>query len=108
MRRDGDDRWLLAGRVVTGVASLMHVAIIVGGPELVPLFGAGERMARQAALGSPYPTIITAGIAMVLAAPEPKAFAFMAPLYVLRCEDFGTANGSPQRTQRTLKTLGFI
>ena len=48
MRRDGDDRWLLAGRVVTGVASLMHVAIIVGGPELVPLFGAGERMARQA------------------------------------------------------------
>ena len=55
------------GRIVTGVAALLHVAIILGGPDWYRFFGAGERMARQAALGSPYPTIITAGIAAVLA-----------------------------------------
>ena len=44
----------------------MHIAIIVGGPEWYRFFGAGERMARLAAAGSPYPAIITAGIAVVL------------------------------------------
>ena len=62
-----DQRWLLLGGVVTGVASLLHVAIILGGPDWYRFFGAGERMARQAALGSPYPAIVTAGIAAVLA-----------------------------------------
>ncbi len=61
------NRWLLIGGVVTGVAALLHVAIILGGPDWYRFFGAGERMARQAALGSPYPAIITAGIAAVLA-----------------------------------------
>jgi hypothetical protein len=68
----GDDafrqrvRWLLAGGVVTGLASLTHVAIIVGGPDWYRFFGAGERMARLAAAGNPYPAIITACIAVVL------------------------------------------
>lgn len=60
-------RWLLCGGVVTGVASLLHVAIILGGPAWYRFFGAGERMARLAARGSPYPAIITAGIATILA-----------------------------------------
>lgn len=59
--------WLLFGGLVTGVASLLHVGIILGGPEWYRLFGAGERMARLAARGSVYPTIVTAGIAAVLA-----------------------------------------
>src|SRR5688500_4078236 len=67
MRPEDRDGWLLAGGVVTGFASLTHVAIIIGGPDWYRFFGAGERMARQAELGSSYPAIITAGIATVLA-----------------------------------------
>ena len=60
-------RWLLYGGLLTGVASLLHLAIIAGGPDWYRFFGAGERMARLAARGSPYPTVITVGIAAVLA-----------------------------------------
>ncbi len=63
--RNGD-RWLLLGGVLTGFASLLHIAIIVGGPDWYRFFGAGERMARLSAHGSAYPTFITAGIAVVL------------------------------------------
>lgn len=59
-------RWLLYGGVLTGVASLLHVAIIAGGPEWYRFFGAGEAMARGAARGSPYPAVVTAGIAAIL------------------------------------------
>src|SRR5687767_5380044 len=67
MRPGDKDGWLLAGGVVTAFASLTHVAIIIGGPDWYRFFGAGERMARQAELGSPYPALVTAGIASVLA-----------------------------------------
>ena len=67
MRHDHNDRWLLTGGIVTGFASLTHVAIIIGGPDWFRFFGAGERMARQAELGSPYPAIVTAAIATILA-----------------------------------------
>ena len=60
-------RSLLIGAVLTGVASLLHVAIILGGPDWYRFFGAGERMARLAERGSIYPTVITAGIAILLA-----------------------------------------
>jgi hypothetical protein len=60
------DRWLLCGGVLTAAASLLHVGIILGGPEWYRFFGAGERMAWLAARGSPYPTVITIGIAAVL------------------------------------------
>lgn len=61
------ERWLLAGGLVTGVASLLHVGIIIGGADWYRFFGAGDRMARLAARGSPYPNLITAGIALILA-----------------------------------------
>lgn len=60
-------RWLLAGGVLTGAASLLHLGIIAGGPDWYRFFGAGERMARMAERGSPYPAVVTAGIATVLA-----------------------------------------
>jgi putative oxidoreductase len=60
-------RWLLLGGVLTGAASLLHLAIIAGGPDWYRFFGAGERMARLAARGSPVPTLVTLGIAAVLA-----------------------------------------
>ena len=61
------DRLLLFGAGLTGVASLLHVAIILGGPDWYRFFGAGREMARLAARGSTYPTVITAGIALILA-----------------------------------------
>jgi putative oxidoreductase len=60
------DRLLVAGGVLTGAASLLHVGIIFGGPEWYRFFGAGERMARLAARGSIYPAVVTAWIALVL------------------------------------------
>jgi putative oxidoreductase len=60
------DRFLVFGGVLTGVASLLHVGIILGGPEWYRFFGAGERMARLAERGSIYPAVVTAGIAAVL------------------------------------------
>ena len=60
------ERWLLCGALLTGAASLLHVCIIFGGPGWYRFFGAGERMARFAARGSVYPTVITACIAAVL------------------------------------------
>jgi putative oxidoreductase len=60
------DHWLLCGGLLSGVASLLHVAIIFGGPEWYRFFGAGERMARLAARGSPYPMVVTAFIASIL------------------------------------------
>ena len=61
------ERLLLLGGSLTGVAALLHVAIIVGGPNWYRFFGAGERMARLAARGSVYPTVITACLAAILA-----------------------------------------
>ena len=61
------DRLLLLGGGLTGAASLLHVAIIFGGPDWYRFFGAGERMARLAAAGSIYPAVVTAGIASILA-----------------------------------------
>ncbi len=60
------DRFLVLGGGLSGVASLIHVAIILGGPDWYRFFGAGERMAQLAARGSAYPTVITAGIAVIL------------------------------------------
>jgi hypothetical protein len=63
--RNGE-RWLRLGALLTGAAALLHVCIIFGGPDWYRFFGAGERMARQAARGSAYPTVVTAGIASIL------------------------------------------
>ena len=59
-------RSLLTGGLLTGAASLMHVAIIFGGPAWYRFFGAGERMAQLAARGAASPAVLTAGIAAVL------------------------------------------
>jgi hypothetical protein len=60
------DRLLAYGGALTGVAALLHVGIILGGPGWYRFFGAGERMARLAAHGSVYPAVVTASIAAVL------------------------------------------
>ncbi len=60
------DRLLVAGGSLTGAASLLHLAITVGGPNWYRFFGAGEQMAQLAARGSSYPTAVTVGIAAIL------------------------------------------
>lgn len=59
---------LLAGAVMTAIASLAHLACIVAGAPAYRLMGAGERMARAAEAGQAFPTVATLGIAAVLAA----------------------------------------
>jgi hypothetical protein len=58
--------WLVIGAVLSGIAALLHVAIIFGGAPWYRYFGAGEGMASAAAAGRFYPAAVTFGIALVL------------------------------------------
>jgi hypothetical protein len=58
--------WLIIGGILSAIAALMHIAIIIGGPDWYRFFGAGEAMARAAEQGRLMPTLITLGIAAVL------------------------------------------
>ena len=73
-QRPAARRLLLIAGVMTAAISLLHVGIILGGPEWYRFFGAGERMARQAARGFIFPTLVTAGIATTLACAALYAF----------------------------------
>lgn len=61
------NKYLIAGGIASAIASLLHIAIIAGGPEWYRFFGAGEGMARLAETGSTYPSMITIAIAIILA-----------------------------------------
>ncbi len=61
------NKLLIIGGILSIVASLLHVAIIIGGPAWYRFFGAGEGMARLAESGSTYPALITAIIAIIFA-----------------------------------------
>jgi len=63
---DIGNRLLIAGGVLTGVAALLHIAMILGGADWYRFFGAGEEMAKLAASGSTYPAMNAAGIAVIL------------------------------------------
>jgi hypothetical protein len=67
--------WLIIGGWLSLAAALLHVAVIVGGPDWYRFFGAGEDMARMAERGSPVPALVTTGIATVLAVWAAYAFA---------------------------------
>ena len=66
---------LIAGGVLSVIASLLHIGVIIGGPDWYRFFGAGEELAKMAEQGMMRPAIITIGIAMVLAAWAYFAFA---------------------------------
>jgi len=65
---------LIIAGVLSALASLLHLAVIAGGPAWYRFFGAGEGMARMAERGSITPTLITIGIASVLAIWSAYAF----------------------------------
>jgi putative oxidoreductase len=50
--------YLVAGGILSMIASLLHIAIIIGGPDWYRFFGAGEGMAQLAEGGSSYPRLI--------------------------------------------------
>lgn len=60
------NKLLLFGGILSGVAALLHIAIVIGGPQWYRFFGAGEELASMAENGSWYPAILTIGIATVL------------------------------------------
>ena len=59
--------WLRAAGWMSVAASLLHVAVIIGGPDWYRFFGAGEEMARAAEHGSLAPAIVTSIVAGILA-----------------------------------------
>jgi hypothetical protein len=59
--------WLIAAAALSGIAVLLHVVIVFGGAPWYRFFGAGERMAVDAATGRRYPAVMTSGIAAILA-----------------------------------------
>ena len=66
--------WLLAAAWMSVAASVLHLAVIIGGPDWYRFFGAGEEMARAAERGSPVPTTMTIIIAGILAGWAVYAF----------------------------------
>lgn len=68
--------WLIAAAWGSISACLIHIACVIGGPDWYRFLGAGEEMAQAAERGAWMPTIVTLGIAAVLAAWA--AFAFSA------------------------------
>ena len=69
------NQWLVVGGWLSLMASLLHVACIFGGPDWYRFFGAGEGVAQAAERGEALPTLMTLGIATVLAIWAAYAFA---------------------------------
>jgi len=59
------NKLLLFAGALSGVAALLHVAIIIGGAEWYRFFGAGEELASMAKSGSWYPAVLTGAIAVL-------------------------------------------
>ena len=57
---------LIVGGVLSLLAAVLHVAVIIGGPDWYRFFGAGEEMAKMAEQGKFYPGLVTIGIATIL------------------------------------------
>lgn len=59
--------WMLVAAGCTFLVSLLHILVMVGGPDLYRYFGAGEQMAVLAEQGHWYPPVVTSFITLVLA-----------------------------------------
>ncbi|AUG43009.1 hypothetical protein CXP47_25025 [Pseudomonas chlororaphis] len=84
---NGYNMALVIGAGLSLLAALMHVGVIMVGPSWYRLFGAGEHFVRAAQAGRWFPAVVTAGIALVLAAWAAYALSaagVIAPLPLLR------------------------
>jgi hypothetical protein len=57
---------LIIGAALSALAALLHLGCILFGASWYRFFGAGERIARMAAVGHWYPTALTAVIIILL------------------------------------------
>ncbi len=62
------NKLLFIGGVLSAIVSLLHVAVIIGGPKWYRFFGAGESFVQLAEQNSTYPNIITGTISVILMA----------------------------------------
>jgi len=67
--------WLIAAGCLSAAAALLHLAVIVGGPDWYRFFGAGEPLARAAERGEMTPHLMAVAIAAILAVWAAYAFA---------------------------------
>ena len=58
--------FLIIGAALSALAALLHVGCILFGASWYRFFGAGEKVARMAAAGHWYPTVLTLGIVAIL------------------------------------------
>ncbi len=78
---------LMTGAGLSFIAAMLHLVVIIGGPSWYHLFGAGKRFVRAAEAGKRCPTLITLGIAAILAGFGLYALSgagFLPPLPMLR------------------------
>ncbi|WP_194775710.1 hypothetical protein [Pararhodonellum marinum] len=66
MTENQPNRYLYWAGILTAFISVMHIGIVLGGPDWYRYFGAGEGMAQQAEAGLALPAITTLGIALIL------------------------------------------
>ena len=59
--------YLIVAGVLSSLAALLHIGMIIGGPDWYRFFGAGEQMAQVAEQGDAFPAMVTSVIASVLA-----------------------------------------
>lgn len=57
---------LIIAAVLSALGGIIHLGIIIGGPDWYRFFGAGEEMAQMAEKGLAYPAIATGSIALIL------------------------------------------
>ena len=60
------NKLLVFGGALSMLAAVLHIAVIIGGPDWYRFFGAGEELAAMAERGSWYPALLTSGIVVVL------------------------------------------
>jgi hypothetical protein len=60
------NRYLICSGLAAIVGALIHLAAVAGGPSWYSFIGAPDSIARLAAIGHPYPTIVCVAIASVL------------------------------------------
>jgi len=68
------NQWLVVAGWLSIAASLLHLGCIIGGPDWYRFFGAGEAMAQAAERDEWMPTLVTMGIATILAIWAAYAF----------------------------------
>ncbi len=69
-----DNPFLIFGAVLSAIAALLHVGCIAFGASWYRFFGAGKRLTTMAAAGDWRATLVTSGIAVVLAVWSLYAF----------------------------------